>query len=300
MVLNAEEPAPEEDNMPSIDHETPIELIRHSPLLAVDVVRRFTGLAVEGAVDVELAPTDLSVVVPSQFLADSVAVIKNARGTPLLAVVIEPQGRSAITKQYSWPVYVCATRKAHQCDAVLMVVCWDKDEAGECGKTISTGHPGFELTPFVSAPGSPLRQGESVFEPLSGPYWTLYEGYMRYIDMDTDQGQEAILQAARQVPEPNRKSCITLMLAAASEAARRAMEAKMATVAYRNEFIESFVDQGVARGLADAILEVLRVRGIEVTVPDIERVSACSDLEQLHAWHRAAVTASTADEVFRS
>jgi hypothetical protein len=171
----------------------------------------------------------------------------------------------------------------------------------------------------VSAPGQPLGQPGG-FEPLSGPYWTLYQGYLHYIDMDTDDGQEQILQAARQIPVPDRASCITLMLAAASAAARRAMEAKMATVAYRSEFVESFIDQGraqgqaqglaegqaqglaegQARGLAEAILEVLRVRGIEATAGQIARARTCTDLDQLHAWTRAAVTASTADEVFSS
>jgi hypothetical protein len=305
--------------MPSIEHETPIELIRYSPALIIDVVRQVTGQPVEGAATADLVPADVSAVVPAQFLADAVAVIKDRRGRPLLAVVIEPQGRDLTTKLYSWPAYICQARRAWQCDTILVVICWDQAQAAKCSQLIRTGHPGFDLAPLVSAPGQSLGQPGG-FEPLSGPYWTLYQGYLHYIDMDTDDGQEQILQAARQVPVPDRASCITLMLAAASVAARRAMEAKMATVAYRSEFVESFIDQGraqgqaqglaegqaqglaegQARGLAEAILEVLRVRGIEATAVQIARARACTDLDQLHAWTRAAVTASTADEVFSS
>jgi hypothetical protein len=141
-------------------------------------------------------------------------------------------------------------------------------------------------------------------EPVSGPYWTMYLGYLQYVDMDTDQGQHQILQAAQQIPIEHRKSCITLMLAAASAAARKAMEAKMATVTYRNDFIESFFADGRAEGeavgLADAIIEVLRVRGIEPTPDHVTQAHACTDMDQLHKWHRAAVTARTADEVFGS
>jgi hypothetical protein len=305
--------------MPSIEHETPIELIRYSPALIIDVVRQVTGQPVEGAATADLVPADVSAVVPAQFLADAVAVIKDRRGRPLLAVVIEPQGRDLTTKLYSWPAYICQARKAWQCDTILVVICWDQAQAAKCSQLIRTGHPGFDLarscqhlasrsaSPAASS-RCPVRTGPCTRATCTTSTWT------------TDDGQEQILQAARQIPVPDRASCITLMLAAASAAARRAMEAKMATVAYRSEFVESFIDQGraqgqaqglaegqaqglaegQARGLAEAILEVLRVRGIEATAGQIARARTCTDLDQLHAWTRAAVTASTADEVFSS
>jgi hypothetical protein len=293
----------EDPDMPSVEHETPIELIRQDPLLVLDVVRMTTGLSLDGAATVELVPADVSNPVPAQYLTDGVAVIRAGDGAPLLAVVIEPQGRDQRTKEFSWPAYVCQVRKTCKCDTILIAICWDQDAAKAAGETICTGHPGFNLTPFVSAPGKVSYAGAS-HEPVSGPYWTLYLGYLQYVDMDTDQGQHQILQAAQQIPLEHRKSCITLMLAAASAAARKAMEAKMATVTYRNDFIESFVAEGraegAALGLADAIIEVLRVRGIEPTPDHVTQAHACTDMDQLHVWHRAAVTARTADEVFSS
>jgi hypothetical protein len=312
-------PGMEDPDMPSVEHETPIELIRQDPLLVLDVVRMTTGLPLEGAVTVELVPADVSNPVPAQYLTDGVAVIRAEDGEPLLAVVIEPQGRDRRTKEFSWPAYVCQVRKTCKCDTILIAICWDQDAAKAAGETICTGHPGFDLTPFVSAPGMMSYAGAS-HEPVSGPYWTLYLGYLRYVDMDTDQGQHQILRAAQQIPAEHRKSCITLMLAVASAAARKAMEAKMATVTYSNDFIESFVAggraegeavgraegeavgraEGEALGLADAIIEVLRVRGIEPTPDHVTQAHACTDMDQLHEWHRTAVTARTADEVFSS
>lgn len=48
------------------------------------------------------------------------------------------------------------------------------------------------------------------------------------------------------------------------------------------------------------VLEVLRVRGVALTKNRTEQIEACTDVDQLHAWHRAAVTAETADDVFGS
>ena len=57
---------------------------------------------------VSLAPTDMSAVVPVQYLADMVVLISDATtGKPVLAVIIEPQLRDSETKRYRywtpWP-----------------------------------------------------------------------------------------------------------------------------------------------------------------------------------------------------
>jgi len=191
------------------------------------------------------------------------------------------------------------------------------DEAQACRQTIRTGHPGFDLTAIVV--------DASNSDPASirpRPYLILFAGCMRAIDLDTDAGQDAVLEAARQVPEDKRKSCITLILAAASEAARHAMEAKMAGTAYRNEFIESFYEAGQAAGeaagraaglaegfaegesvgkaeaLRDALLSSLKVRGFALTKARRRDVEACADEAMLRRRFERSLTADNVDEIF--
>jgi hypothetical protein len=294
--------------MPSIVHETPMELIRQHPPLVMDLVRAVSGLELEGRLRTRLIATDASVVVPTQFLADGAVLAEDEDGNPLLAIIVEPQGRDAHTKKYSWPIYVCSIRKQQKCDALLLVICWDRDEVEECRQTIQTGHPGFDLTPVVAHPGNTLGGDDG--DP--GPYLLLFAGYIGAIDLDTDDGQNVVLEAARQVPDSSRDTCITLILAVASEAARRAMEAKMATPAYRNDFIESFKAEGKAEGRAEgkaegraetlvsAIMKTLTARGIRLDATRDEQVRSCSDPNQLNTWFEAALTAKTADDVFKS
>lgn len=52
------------------------------------------------------------------------------------------------------------------------------------------------------------------------------------------------------------------------------------------------------RGVVEMILEVLDVRGIEVSDGVRTRLSECEDGEQLKAWHRRAVFATSIDELF--
>jgi hypothetical protein len=92
--------------MPSISHEGPLDLVRQCPEIAVGLVQGTPGVKLPGEVTAALAPTDMSAVVPVQYLADMVVLISSAvTRKPVLAVVIEPQLRDSETKRYSCPVY---------------------------------------------------------------------------------------------------------------------------------------------------------------------------------------------------
>jgi hypothetical protein len=86
------------------------------------------------------------------------------------------------------------------------------------------------------------------------------------------------------------------------------MEAKMATPAYRNDFVESFEAKGRAEGKAEgraetlgaAIMKALAARGIRVDKMRVEQIRSCADLNQLNEWFDMALTAETADDVFGS
>jgi hypothetical protein len=254
--------------MPSLTHETPLELIRQHPGLALDVLRELADqqavdLDVPDGVTVRLAATDMSAVVPTQFLTDSVVVaLDDLTGKPVLCIVPAHlpsplhQGRDPETKMYSWPVYLTVARSINKCDTLLVVICIDPDEADACRQTITTGHPGFDLTPIVVDSGNSRPRTDGHLR--AGPYLILFAGCMGGIDLDTDAGQDLVLDAARQVPASRRQSCVTLILAAASEAARNALEEKMATIAYRNDFIESFYERGQVEGRVEG-----RVEGFE-------------------------------------
>ena len=83
-------------------HEGPLDLVRQHPEIAVEFVQGTAGIKLPGDIAVSLAPTDMSAVVPVQYLADMVVLISDAAtGEPALAVIIEPQLRDSETKRYS-------------------------------------------------------------------------------------------------------------------------------------------------------------------------------------------------------
>jgi hypothetical protein len=58
--------------------------------------------------------------------------------------------------------------------------------------------------------------------------------------------------------------------------------------------------EGKAEGKAEMLLDVLDARGLTVTVAQRKQVLACTDVAQLHAWARAAVTAPSVEALLSS
>ena len=281
-------------------HEGPLDLVREHPEIAVELVRGATGIQLPRQVAVTLAPTDMSAVVPVQYLADMVVLISDtAAGKPVLAVIIEPQLRDKETKRYSWPVYVATARRVSQCPAaVLVVLCPDPAEAEKCRKPIRTGHPGFDLVPIViDSSGSRGGNGGS-------PYLTVFAASMGGIDMESEPGARRVLDAmiSPGVSDADRLRMTAIILKLASDAARQVLEAMMTTSEYEKTFIERIHDQGIAEGKAEgkaeAVLRLLRARGLAPSQEQRQRVTSSTDPAQLDLWFDRAVTASTAAEVF--
>jgi hypothetical protein len=279
-----------------MSHEGPLDLVRQHPEMAVEFVRD-AGVTLPAQVAVSLAPTDMSAVVPVQYLADMVVLISDAAtGEPVLAVIIEPQLRDSETKRYSWPVYVTTARRVAGCPAaVLVVLCPDPAEAAKCRQVIRTGHPGFDLAPVViDSGGPPGRDG------AGGPYLTVFAASMGGIDLESDAGAHRVLDAiaSAEVGEADRLRMTAIILRLASDAARQILEAMMTTSEYEKTFVERIHDQGIAEGEAKAVLRLLDARHLAPSQEQRQRVTSCTDSAQLDLWFDRAITAGTAAEVF--
>jgi hypothetical protein len=294
------------DAMPNltVTHEAPLELIKQHPALAVDLLREVTGVPFPDGLDARLAPTSLNKISPTQYDADSVVVVSDpVTLTPLVAIVIEPQGRDDKTKKFSWPIYVTNVRKEVGCErAFLIVVCPDPVEAEKCRAVIRMGHPGLELRPIVIDPEhAPGDEGAS-------PYLLLFLACLRALDMENLDMARRVLEAIRDTgaSDAERKALTTIILVRASETARRLLEGLMTTMEWKSEFVESFVEQGREQGLEQGnvqtkrqdLLKVLDLRGLLPTEEQRARVGSSTDLAQLDRWFERSLTAITAAEVF--
>jgi len=284
----------------TVTHEAPLELIRQHPALAVNLLSAFTGLTVSDQAEIRLGPNSLNAVVPAEFTADAVVVATDrADGRPQLVIVVEPQGRDDETKRYSWPAYLANVRSATRCPtAVLLVICPDPREADKCRQVIAMGHPRWDLWPIVIDPQhAPAAEGAS-------PYLTLFLACLPALDMADPAIARRVLEAIRDTgaSDADRRKLTTIILKRASDAARLILEDLMTAIEWKDDFVEGFVNEGLARGLVQAkvtdLMKVLAVRDLHPTKKQLARVAECTDLATLDRWFDRSLTAASAAEVF--
>ncbi len=67
---------------------------------------------------------------------------------------------------------------------------------------------------------------------------------------------------------------------------------------FRSETSQRLRAEGRAEARAEGVLLILDARGIEVPEAARERITSCTDLDELRTWIIRAVTAATADDLF--
>lgn len=284
--------------MPSSLHEALIEMFRQNPSFAAELLRLALDTDVPGYQEVRLESGEFSDVSPAQYRADAVFVL-TAGGRPVLGLVVEVQLGRDPGKRWSWPVYLATLRARLHCPTMLLVICMDATVAGWCSAPIEMGHPDWVLTPRVVGP----EEVPAVTDPDEAgraPELAALSAMAHGARADREPVLKAFASALSAIDEDRATLYADVVLSVLPEAVRRHLEAMLRsrTYEYRSDFARGYFSQGEAKGEANALLEVLDVRGIGVSEDLRARVVGCTDIDQLRVWLRRAVTAGSIDEVF--
>lgn len=287
-----------------------IELFRHRPALAAELLAGPLGIPVPAHQHIRLDSSELPDLAPTEYRADTVVTLTRD-DKPVLSVVIEIQRRPDSGKRRSWPVYLTTLHARTHCPTMLLVVCPDQGTARWCATPIKTGHPGWTLVPLVIGP----QRVPVVTDPATAadsPELAVLSAMAHGTRPERDKIFQALLAGLTTTDQDHAILYADAVLAALPQAARQHLEALMtsATYEYQSDFARRYFSQGKAEGEAkgkaegkaegeaSALLAVLATRGIEVTDSARQRITQCTDADQLEAWVRRATTVSTLDEVF--
>ncbi len=268
-----------------------MELLRLNPSLAA-VLLAATGIEVPP--DLVATPTDgdLTACLPTELRADALTILHNRQHK--LAVITESQSRPPTrAKRRAWAAYVGLAQSENDCDVVLIIIARDRATARACATVIRTGHPGYDLRPFVIGPDT-IPDPTDPANAAVAPELTVLAAIAHTLDLDSDATRRAVMRTFADL-DPERRSTYTrLVYFAASPAARRALEDLMAITWPRMEFFDKFIAEGEAR----ILLRLLAARGF--TIPDTirERVVNTSDTEQIERWSDRVLTAESLEMVF--
>jgi hypothetical protein len=273
-------------------HDALVELFKNRPLLAPEILAEVLGVLLPPFSVARLAATDLTEIQPAEYRADAVVVLFDG-DTPIRVVVIEVQLAIDPRKRFSWPAYVVNARAAHSCPADLLIIAPDPAVAGWCAEPIPIGAPGFVLYPPVlgsSAVPVVTEAEEADLRPELGVLSAIAHG-------KTEQGvaiASAVVPAILKLDDDRAKLYIDLVYNSFGEAARRRVTEMIKGYEYQSDFAKKYV----AEGRAEALLTVLRARGIVVPDAVRERIFAERDSKQLERWLEKATAAASVSEVF--
>ncbi len=234
--------------MPSTLHEALIELFRHRPSLAPELLTRALGVELPPHDGTRIEPGDYADLAPTQYRADAVAVLTES-GAPVLAVIVEVQLGRDKEKRWSWPVYVTTLRARLHCPTVLLVVCPDLAKTVWCGTPIELGHPGFTLAPLVLGPDR-VPVVTDATQAVNTPELAVLSAMAHGDDPRFPEIANALLTVLESVDGDRTTLYSDIVAEALSAAARQTLEDLMATRVreYQSELVRKFVMQGRKEG----------------------------------------------------
>lgn len=290
--------------MVSTEHEFPLDMIRHTPELAVQLLAQaghpapvFTRVRTEAAEATESAPVELR--------ADSIVLLEDATGddgaaAPMLAIVVEcQQGRDA-RKRYTWPAYVACVRARLECPVILLVLTPTRELARWSATSIDLGGGYLRHSPLTMALEA-LNPITDADRARAAPELAILAAVHR---SDDHAALDALVPAMNALDQDVSNLYADYVFAALPAAAKRYLEEQMTVTdhGYKSEFVNRILDEGRTEGrtegLAESVLLVLDGRGVTVSDDVRARVTACTDSDELAGWLRRAGVVERVDQLF--
>ncbi|MCL2586247.1 MAG: hypothetical protein FWE35_27760, partial [Streptosporangiales bacterium] len=212
-------------------------------------------------------------------------------------------------KRRQWPRYLAALWLKYECPVDLLVICPDEAAALACANLISTNLEHFACPPKVLLPSRvpflttpeevAAKPGLAVLsvayhgsDPkvadafVAGTVFPEEESGNNYYDWGYSMSAPAVQQMLEDLMN-------TTYGVPHSPTLRKKFEEGL------EEGLEEGREEGALKERRRALLELLEARGLKPSDEQRDQTGACEDLGTLKLWFERAVTAASADEVFR-
>jgi hypothetical protein len=288
--------------MPSPWHDAITQLFRDNPDLGPRLIRRIGGRCE--------VPEDLPASVSSpefndrnsaNFYADAVVVVEGPPGDPVCGVIVEPQLARDDGKLEDWPRYAAAFWLQTRKPAWILVICRNQGVADWYDKRqpITTCLDDYRLPLVILGP----TRIPAITDPAQMAA-DMAAGVLSFTMHGDSPGVAAAFQAGlASLPEQARPSYYEIAHSMSSTTLRRILEGFMESSTIISSPLAKHHHglgkvEGKAEGRAEAIVLVLRSRGIAVTEEQQAQFTNCTDLQQLESWLERVGTVLSVDELF--
>lgn len=307
--------------MPTLEHNALVEMFRENPRLAPHLIASVLHIDIPAHASVAVVESSLDQLLPTEFRADLVIELRDARGAVVLAIILEVQRDEDPDKLYSWPVYVAVVRAKKRCPVALLVVAPDADVARWATQPIDLG-PGLgTFQPLVLGPASVPE----VTDPAEAALEIELSVLSAVAHGNGPSGVAVVKAALAGLERLDREHAVVyfqVLWNGLRAPMRRALEAMvMERQADGTEkmlpFMQHFFElgeregkldglregelkglrEGRLDGLRDALLRLIARTGIALSEGDRARIRTCEDTAALDRWIENVLGAKTVADI---
>ena len=291
--------------MPTLEHNSLVEMFRENPSLAPHFLQTLFHLEVPPHASVAVVESSLDLLIPVEFRADLVIELRDERGGLVLAIVFEAQRAIDPDKELSWPVYVAVVRARKRCQAIILAVAPDPEVASWAARKIDLGLGLSTVQALVIGPqilpeiqDAAIAENEMELAVLSA----LAHG-------NGPNGLSVVLAALSalgRLDQEHAAAYFQIIYNALREPIRMALETRIMdqqaeTRATFPPFAQKLIDRGKLEGKLEekreTLLRLLTRAGIPFTEEDRARVEACAEPVTLDRWVDNVLSAKAIDDV---
>ncbi|MFD6172691.1 hypothetical protein [Streptomyces coeruleorubidus] len=287
--------------MVSSSHEAMHRIFQDHPGL-FSRVSEVLGIDFSPPTSVTVLPTDLTEARPLERRVDTLLRLETEDDEPLL-LAVEAQGKKDPDKPASWAYYASYLLTKYRLQPLLLVVCQDRATAEWAARPVRFGPrqwPLLTLRPLVAGPHNMpvLTDPAEVRKDLA---LATLSAITHVSHPDIGAILKAVTTVLRDTPHPIADPIVELIAQGLGKHPAAEMWRNLVAVDlsfYKSYISEEIRAEGEARRAAEDVLEVLDVRGIDVPTAVRDRIVNCGDPETLRRWHRRAVVAPSAEQIF--
>jgi len=288
--------------MVTAQHEALHQIFQQRPEVFAQVGRKL-GVKIPETKTAKLFPTDATEVQPVERRIDCTFEIETLQQGKFL-VLLEVQRKKQEDKPSTWLYYQAYMQERHKMPTMLMVLCPNEGVADWAAGPHQLGadfHPTATLRPFVLGAKTVPK-----FPQVEPDYADIVLGAISAVvhraDPEFDAMAEALASAMgaigwqKDMRELSELVEVGLEKTPAKDIWRRIMSVD--TSFYQSETSQELREEGRTQQLAEVVLDALRLRHVELSDAERQRVLGCSDRDQLGVWFVRAMNATTAADVF--
>jgi hypothetical protein len=293
--------------MPGTRHRSGNELLQDEPEFARRLLR-LAGLDLARGEHLVPEPTNGTDGMLSNDLDPGTVLVAGPVDQPKRVIIVEFQLVWDPSRLRQWSRYAAAKWLRYECPVQLLVICPDSTADRNAGP-IPTSLDGYTHWPTILRPERvPVLASavHTIADPAMGVMSVAYHGADEMVVsafaagilcLRSEQAKRYYEYGLSLSPEIVRKALHHLMVTKFSEPF-----SKLGLTYYgqgREDGLKAGREQELVEAERGTVLTVLKARGLQVSDSHRTRIDACDDLATLKGWAEAALTAATADDLFK-